>query len=76
MYDYHLAVSLYEKSRLIRQVVAFTVTTGVMLISYELVGVVMLGTHEIVPFERFPEVAARLAALASEWSVTEPLVTS
>lgn len=76
MYEYHRAVSLYASSRLIRQVVAFTVATGVMLVSYELVGAVMIGTHELVSFERFPEVAARLAALASEWAVSEQILTS
>lgn len=76
MYEYHLAVSLYADSRLIRQVLAFTVATGVMLISYELVGAVMMGTHEVVSFDRFPEVAVRLATLASEWRAAEPALTS
>jgi hypothetical protein len=71
-----VSVSLYANSRLIRQVVAFTVAAGVMLISYELVGAVMIGTHELVSFDRYPEVAARLSILASEWGTSEQILTS
>lgn len=71
MYEYHLAVSLYANSRLIRQVLCFKAATGVVLVSYELVGAIMVGTHETVSFEKFPEVAGKLAALAREWRADE-----
>lgn len=71
MHECHLAVSLYANSRLIRQVLCYPVATGVMVVSYELVGAVLVGTHETVSFEQFPEVTRNLAALAKEWRADE-----
>lgn len=63
----HLAVSLYEHGRLLRQVVFVTAAQGVLLMSYEVRDGVMVGSHHVIDPDRLPEVEARLINLRSEW---------
>lgn len=67
MHECHLAVSLYQHSRLVRQVVFLTVAHGVVLMSYELVDGALIGSHQFVSPDRLPAVEARLDVLRAEW---------
>lgn len=63
----HLAVSLYEHGRLMRQVVFVTTAQGVVLMSYEMVDGLLVGSHQVVAPDRLSEVEARLVTLRAEW---------